>query len=266
MIRLLTTKRTIHRFMQENTNRSASFAQKIKNSLSMPVSLLALYFVFVTPCFSWLQDGPQGDGRLDAALRKMEAAGKNFRSFAAKFTWKKYTAILEEFDTPENGEFYYSRAKDGSALIRQVVTSPGNRILTIKNGVVTIYQRDIQQAKIAHLGKDKDKAEYLALGIGQSPAKLQETFDISYLGRESVNGSACLVLLFKPKKPGSSALYSSTTVWIKESNGIPVQHKFLEPSGDYLLSSFFNEKLNAGIDDSMFEQTLPRGVEILRIQ
>jgi outer membrane lipoprotein-sorting protein len=178
----------------------------------------------------------------------MQTAGQNFKDFCAKFTWKKYTAVLDEFDTPETGMFYYSRAKDGTALI------------------VTIYQPQIKQAKIATLGKDKDKAEYLALGIGQSPAKLKETFDVAYLGSETLNGTTCWVLRLKPKSSRSAALYAAITIWINESSGIPIQHKFLEPGGDYLLSSFFDIKLNCGIPSSKFEQKLPRDVEKISIQ
>jgi len=212
--------------------------------------------------------GGQGKekGDLDRVLAQMESVGKGFKTFAAKFSQKKYTAVLKEFDTPETGEFYYARARDGSAMLRQDATSPGRRILTIKGGTATIYQPDIRQAQIANLGQNKDKAEYLALGIGQSPAKLQETFQISYQGSETLNGAPCSVLLFKPRSAKAAAMFSSITLWVKKSSGIPVQQKLQEPSGDYLLVSFFEEKLNTKIPDSRFEQKLPSGVDIQRIQ
>ena len=205
-------------------------------------------------------------GELQRVLAQMENVGKSFRSFAAKFSQKKYTAVLGEFDTPETGEFYYARAKDGSALLRQEVSKPGRRILTIKDGIATIHQPAIKQAQIANLGVNKNKAEYLALGIGQSPKKLQEAFDITYQGKDSVNGIPCSVLLLRPKDPKTAALFSSITLWIKSSNGIPIQQKLLEPSGDYLLVNFSEEKLNVRIPEAKFEQKLPEGTDIQRIQ
>jgi outer membrane lipoprotein-sorting protein len=196
----------------------------------------------------------------------MDSVGKNFHSFTAQFTQKKYTAILREFDTPETGEFYYSRAKDGSALLRQEAKSPGRKILTVKGGEAIFYQPDIKQAQIADLGKYKNLAEFLALGIGQSPAKLQENFDISYQGNGSINGAACSMLLLKPKAANIASRFSSITLWVKRSNGLPIQNKLLEPSGDYVLLTFFDEKLNVKISDATFEQKLPRGVDIQRIQ
>jgi outer membrane lipoprotein-sorting protein len=203
---------------------------------------------------------------LQRVLSQMEAVGKTFRTFTARFSKKKYTAVLEEFDTPETGEFCYARAKDGSALLRQDATSPGRSILTIKAGTATNYQPAIKQAQVVNLGQNKDKAEYLALGIGQSPAKLQETFNLSYQGAEQINGAPCSILVLKPKNPKAAALFSSITLWIKKSSGIPIQQKLQEPSGDYLLVSFFDEKLNTKIPDSKFEQKLPGDTDIQRLQ
>ena len=207
----------------------------------------------------------RGDAELEQVLRQMEATGKSFQNFRAKFSQKKYTAILREFDTPETGIFIYARAKDGSALLRQEVEKPASRILTIKGGVATVFQPGLKQAQVVSLGKSKDKAEYLALGLGQSPAKLRETFDIELQGPETLGRTLCSVIRLKPKNPNAAAYFSSITLWIKKSNGIPIQQKLQEPNGDYLLVSFTDEKLNAKIPVSEFEQKLPQGTDMQRI-
>jgi len=207
-----------------------------------------------------------GASDLDTVLRQMEAVGKSFRSFSASFSQKKYTAVLREFDTPESGEFHYARARDGSALLRQEVTRPALRILTIRGGSAVIYQPALKQAQVANLGKNKDKAEYLALGLGQSPGKLRESFDLELLGKENLGSAPCWMLLLKPRSREAAAFFSSITLWIREATGVPIQQKLQEPNGDYLLVSFTSEKLNRPIPDSRFEQKLPAGVEVLRIQ
>ncbi len=213
----------------------------------------------------WSQTG-KDKAALDRVLAQMEALGKTFRNFQARFVQKKYTAVLGEFDTPESGEFTYARAKDGSALLRQDVQKPGPRILTIQGGVVTLYQPGLKQAQIVNLGRNRDKAEYLALGIGQSPRKLQQTFDIDYKGTANVAGAACSVLLLKPKSAAAAAYFSEITLWIKRSSGVPIQEKLQEPNGDYLLVDFSDEKINSRISESIFEQKLPAGVDIQRLQ
>jgi outer membrane lipoprotein-sorting protein len=213
-------------------------------------------------CFA--ASAQSNQGTLEQVLGQMEAIGKTFRSFSAKFTQKKYTAVLKEFDTPESGEFYYTRAKDGTALLRQEVASPGKRILTIKGGVATVYNPVIKQAQIVNLGNNKDKAEFLALGLGQSPSKLQSTFDVEYKGVDQVGSAVCSVLLLRPKSASVSAYFSAITLWVKKATGVPIQQKLQEPSGDYLLVDFSDEKINIAIPDAKFDAQLPSGIEIQR--
>lgn len=235
--------------------------RRIPLAAKICLQLCAACLLSLPLAFCGLNAQLKGPSELDLVLKQMEDVGRNFKNFSAKFSQKTYTAVLKEFGTPDTGEFYYARAKDGSALLRREVTHPGREILTVKGDVATYYQPEIKQAHVINLGQHKDKAEYLALGIGQSPAKLKENFDISIQGRESIGGAPCSILVLKPKSAGVSAIYSSITLWVKKQNGVPIQQKFLEPSGDYILMSFSNEKLNLKIPDSIFEQKLA-GVEI----
>jgi outer membrane lipoprotein-sorting protein len=203
---------------------------------------------------------------LDQVLEHMGAVGKTFQSFEANFTQRQYVAVLKEFDSPESGKFQYARARDGSALLRQEVKTPAPRILTVKGGVATIFQPKINQASVVNLGKNKDKTEYLALGLGQSPAKLRETFDVELLGTEMVDGALCSILVLKPKSSAAAAYFSSITLWVKNSAGVPIQQKLQEPNGNYLLVQFTSEKLNNKIADAQFEQKLPKGVDIQQIK
>lgn len=208
----------------------------------------------------------KSQAELDQALSRMESVGKSFQSFRANFTQKKYTSVLSEFDTPESGEFLYARARDGSALLRQEVQKPASRILTISGGVATIYQPGVKQAQVVSLGKNKDKAEYLALGLGQSPGRLRESFTIESQGSEGLGGAPCWILLLRPKSQAAAAYFSGITLWIKKASGVPIQEKLQEPNGDYLLVNFSGEKLNVPIPESKFEQKLPPGTDIQRLQ
>ena len=140
--------------------------------------------------------------------------------------------------------------------------TPGKSTLTIKEGIATYYQPGIKNAQKVDLGKNRDKAEYMAAGIGQSPTNLQKEFAITYQGTESVNGTTCSVLVLKPKSQKVAALFSSITLWINKSTGLPVQDKFEEPSGDYLLLTLSDEKLNPKIPQSVFDQKLPADADI----
>lgn len=203
---------------------------------------------------------------LKQALNKMDAIAKDFRTFSARFSQKKYTAILEEFDIPETGKYYYALARNGSVLMRHQIESPGDRILTIKDGEAIIFNRSIKQAQFYRLGKRQELAEYLTLGVGQSSAKLREKFHLSYGGSETIHGEPCTILVLRPKDSEVTRYLTSITIWLNKANGLPAQYKFLEPSEDFLLETFSDGKINEKIDDSIFEQKLPKGVEKIRLQ
>jgi len=205
------------------------------------------------------------DADLQRVLNRMDALAQEFRTFTAKFSQKKYTAILKEFDTPEPGEFYYARSRDGSVGMRHEIQNPGKRILTIKGSHLTVYRPAIKEAQIASREKMQDIVEYLALGIGQKSARLREKFKVSYGGSEVLNKTRCSILVLVPKDPKTAARIESITIWLKDSNGMPAQYKFQEPTKDYLLISFYDEKLNVKIADSKFEQKLPAGTEIQKL-
>jgi outer membrane lipoprotein-sorting protein len=206
------------------------------------------------------------ENELQQILSRIDETAKSFRTFTAKFSQKKYTEVLKEFDTPDTGEFYYAFAKDGSALMRHEVTNPGKRILTINGKTATLYRPVIKQAQVADLTKGrKELVEYFALGIGQRSAKLKEKFTISYQGSESINGIPCSVLVLKPKDTKETARLTSITAWLNKADAICVQYKFQEPTGDYQVISFSERKLNIKIPNSKFEQKLPRDVERQKI-
>jgi outer membrane lipoprotein-sorting protein len=206
------------------------------------------------------------DRELQPILDRLDSVAKNFHTFSAKFTQKHYTAVLKEFSvTPDTGEFYYARMKDGSVRMRHEIMNPGKRILTIKGDTLTVYRPAIKEAQVASREKMRDIVEYLALGIGQSSAKLREKFKISYKGTESIDNVKCAILVFVPKDAKTASNLTSVTIWLKESTATPARYKFEEPSEDYLLIGFSAEKVNANIPNSKFEQKLPGGTDIQKL-
>ena len=241
---------------------------KGRRSFCIPLAAPILKAVLILSlCFAVSAFGQQGkeDPELQRILNKMDAVAGNFRTFGAKFIQKNYTAVLKEFSAPDTGEFYYARAKDGSVSMRHEIMNPGKRILTIKGDTLTVYRPAIKEAQVASREKMRDIVEYLALGIGQSSAKLREKFKISYKGAESIDNAKCAILVFVPKDAKTAGRLASITIWLKESSATPARYKFEEPSEDYLLISFSAEKINANIPNSKFEQKLPSGVDIQKL-
>jgi len=201
---------------------------------------------------------------LTKTLAKMDAVSANFKSFTARFVKKHYIALLKEYETPETGEFSHALDKNKDVMIRHETLSPINRIVTIKDGSAVIYTPVAKQAEIRNLGKYKNYVGYLTIGFGQSSAKLREQFVITYEGTEAINGVPCSILTLVPKDAKIASSITSITIWFKQSTGAPTQYKFLDPTGDFQLETFSEEKLNTSIPAGRFEQKFPSGTNVVK--
>jgi outer membrane lipoprotein-sorting protein len=202
------------------------------------------------------------DSDLQKTLNRVDEVSLTFSSFSAKFVQKRYLSLLKEYDTPESGEFYYAIAKDKSVRMRHQINLPNQRITTINGASAIVYEPKDKTATEYLLGKRKNLVEYLATGMGQSTSKLREQFHITYQGMESIQGNPCSVLVFVPKNQSAAASVKSITIWFKKLSGVPAQYKFLEPTGDFMLETFSQDRLNEKIPDSKFEQKFSRDIEV----
>lgn len=235
----------------------------IRYSLSCLAILLLFSVALSAPLASPAQDA-SSDPALKKVLDLMNTFGRNFRSFTAKITQKKYVAVLKEFDREEKGTFYYERAPNGQARIRRDIKEPTQSVAVIDDGIVIAYEPKLKQARRIDLGKNKDKAEFLAIGIGQSPTSLEKTFNIKLLGNEVVEGRKTYMLELRPKSATASALFASIILWIDAERGLPIQQKFMEPNADYNLVTFSDIKVNTKIPPGTFKLKLPSGVQIIQ--
>jgi len=60
-------------------------------------------------------------------------------------------------------------------------------------------------------------------------------------------------------------MYSTIRLWIDQQKWIPIQTKFVEAGGDYLIMKLTNIKLNARISESVFDLKLPAGVQVIKL-
>jgi outer membrane lipoprotein-sorting protein len=202
-------------------------------------------------------------GELDKVLQQMESASRGFQSFSAQLVQKKYIAVLKEFDTEEKGMFAYARTPEGLALIRKEITSPSPTIAIINRDQGLVFYPKIKQAQRLRLGQYKDKAEFMAVGVGQSANKMKENFTIRLMGHEKLDGIQCAVLELRPKSEKTAAFLSVITLWFDEQRWVPIQSRLQEPNEDYLMTRFSDIKLNSKLADSLFSLKLPSGVEII---
>lgn len=204
-----------------------------------------------------------GQIELDEILKNMDRAGADLQSMRASLEQKKWTDILAEYDDGENGRFLFLKDKKG-VYLRKDIEDPTTNSLVIKEGTVLFYQPSIKQAQEYKMGRHKDKAEFLLLGFGSDQAALAETYEISFLGEEEIDGRKTYQLELKPKSEQVAAFFDRIVLWIDGEKWVPIQQKLVEPTQDHLLIRFQDLELNPKLSKGDFNVKLPQDVRVIR--
>ncbi len=103
-------------------------------------------------------------------------------------------------------------------------------------------------------GKNRgDLESYLVLGFGGGGHELLKSYDVKFLGSETVNGIATEKLELVPKSERFRNNIARILLWIDPARGISVQQQLFEPSGDYRLAKYSDIKINQKLPPDAFK-------------
>ncbi|MGA8502281.1 MAG: outer membrane lipoprotein carrier protein LolA [Candidatus Sulfotelmatobacter sp.] len=191
---------------------------------------------------------------LDSVLKKMDATAADFKATQADFVWEQYQRVVDETDT-QTGTVYYRRAgKDKDIEMMADIKQPDPKFVLYKDGKLQVYQPKIDQVMQYPAGANRGEIEsYLVLGFGGSGEDLIKSFDVSYLGEETVDGIATAKLQLIPKSEKFRNNISKILLWIDLNRGISVQQQFFQGQGDYRLAKYSAVNLKAKIGNDVFQ-------------
>ncbi|MGB8728370.1 MAG: outer membrane lipoprotein carrier protein LolA, partial [Candidatus Sulfotelmatobacter sp.] len=150
---------------------------------------------------------------LDSVLKKMDAAAADFKATQADFVWDQYQRVVDETDT-QTGTVYFRRAGKEIEMMADI-KQPDSKFVLYKDGKLEVYQPKIDQVMEYPAGANRGEIEsYLVLGFGGSGQDLVKSFDVSYLGEETVDGIATAKLQLIPKSEKFRNNISKILLWI----------------------------------------------------
>jgi outer membrane lipoprotein-sorting protein len=211
--------------------------------------MICLYVLFLSLSIVLQQ---QEAPSLDSVLKKMDAAAASFQATQADFVWEQYQKVVDETDS-QRGTVYYRRVGKEIEMMADI-KEPDPKSVLYKDGKLQVYQPKIDQVMEYPAGANKGEIEsYLVLGFGGSGEDLIKSFDVSYLGEETVSGIATAKLQLIPKSEKFRNNISKILLWIDLSRGISVQQQFFQGQGDYRLAKYSAVQLKAKIGNDVFQ-------------
>ena len=203
--------------------------------------------------------------KLSEILAQMDAVSAGFSSMTGDLEYTKVTVIVNDHST-QNGKIYFEK-RNSKTRVLIGFTSPAEKYVLFAGGKVSMYQPKIAEVDEYELSERQDLVEqFLLLGFGTSGADLQNAYQVTSRGTDAVAGQPAYLLDLIPKSKSVAAQLQRIQLWISPQNWEPLQQKFYEPGGDYVIARYSNMKLNTKIPDSSFKLPLRGRVRTVRPQ
>jgi outer membrane lipoprotein-sorting protein len=196
---------------------------------------------------------------LDEVLASMDRAAASFRDMSATLKRIDHTAVIN--DTSE--EIGNVRMKRPSRKVHVLIefTEPDPRTLSFQGQKAEIYYPKIKTVQVYDLGKYRQLVDqFLLLGFGSSGKELRKSYSLRVVGEDKVSGELTTRLELLPKSKSARKHLDKVELWISTS-GYPLQQKFYQPSGDYVLITYSDLKINPDFPEDALKLKLPGDVK-----
>jgi outer membrane lipoprotein-sorting protein len=199
---------------------------------------------------------------VESVLKKMDAAAASFHTAQADFEWDQYQKVVDDTDTQKGTVFYRKSGNEIEMMAEIKVPEP--KFVLYKDGKLQIYQPKIEQVMVFSAGSNRSEMEsYLVLGFGGSGQDLKKTYEVTYLGEETVDNVTAVKLQLIPKSEKVRNYFSKAFLWIDLNRGISVQQQFIQGQGDYRMAKYSAIRVPAKIGSDVFQLKTTRKTQFV---
>lgn len=207
------------------------------------------------------QSGQLTQSRL---LAHMDDAARNLRTVSTKLAYTTVTVLVNDRST-QYGELYYRKQRRGLEVLVHFFRPEPKQILFKGSKAEIYYPRtnQIQEYNLAH--RTDLLQQFLLLGFGTEIGRLKASYNIQYLGEQELGSSKLPALQLTPTNPDVLRQLAHVELWVSPETWLPVQQKFFEPGGDYLIAHYSDMKINQDLGSSVFKIKASPGAERLKM-
>lgn len=197
----------------------------------------------------------------DSVLARMDQAASTFRGMTANITKTSYTAVIQE-STEESGiiRMRSPKPRQVGALIE--FDKPAPKSIAFRDKKAQIYLPKINTVQEYDLGKYNDLlTQGLLIGFATPSKDLKKNYAIKVAAEESVAGQKATKLELIPTQDTIKQHLNRIELWIGDADGLPVQQKLYQPSGDYTQIQYRDMKLDPSLTEQQVKLNLPANVK-----
>jgi len=233
----------------------------------MPRAWASLGLLLVFALTAWGQAPAPKKGKLPPDLTEilshMNAAAGNLRTISANLEYTKVTVLVDD-KAVQSGQLLYRRGKGTDILID--FKKPEPKTIAFSKNRGEIFNPKINQIDEFNLeGKSGMVEQFLLLGFGTESDRIKKDYELKFLKEEDLQGDITVVLELTPRSESVRAQLTKIHLWVSEESWLPVQQKFFQPSGDYLVARYTNVKVNRPLSNASFLIRAPKDVKRVKV-
>ena len=207
----------------------------------------------------------RADSLSDVYVR-MDAAAKTFKAMTSNLNETVYTALAKDTSV-SSGDIKLLRKKPGDVRTLVNFTKPDAKMASFDGNTARIYYPKTKLEQVYDVSSKKEMVEQvMALGFGASSAELKASYDVSWMGEDTVDGNKTSHLKLIPKSKDMLKNFREVELWISDSLNVPLQQKFITSSnGDYTQFTYLGLKLTSSLSDKDLQLKTAKDVQIKQV-
>ncbi len=197
----------------------------------------------------------------DVILARMNEVAVSFKGMSANVSMTTYTKVIDDKEI-ETGTLKMQRIPGkGTRALLSLSGDSDSHIVFLAENVVRLYTPKAKLVKDYPVAKSSDLVEqYLMLGFGSSGTQLTQNYEVNNAGTEKISGLETTHLVLLPRSNQVKEKIAKVDVWIPIGKAYPAQEQFLEPNGNYRITTYSDVVINPPMKGSL-EFKVPPGTK-----
>ena len=199
---------------------------------------------------------------LDAVYARLDKSAQQFKSVSANIKRDTHTAVVND-DAIETGAIRVKRDKNGTRMLIDF-TTPDKKTIAFDGDTGSVYYPKIRTVQIYTVGEKRNLVDQiLLLGFGATSDELKAAYDVAWVGTDTIDGKPASHIQLIPKSKDVLTRIKKAELWVADANGTPLQQRFVtSTSGDFMLVTYTDIKLNPQLTDGSLKLTYPKDAKI----
>jgi outer membrane lipoprotein-sorting protein len=194
----------------------------------------------------------------------LDQTAKGLQTLSADLAYTTVTVLVDDRST-EYGQLYF-RKEARTPTLKIDFQKPDPKQILLKGNTAQVYLPKVNEIQEYDIGKRSNLVEQLlSLGFGTPVSELEKYYEVKLTGEETVEDETAAVLELTPKGKDLAAQLTKVQLWISEESWLPLQQKFFEPSGDYIIARYSAIRVNRSIPPATFRIQAAPGVKRVKM-